>query len=93
MPALLSSQGIQVRIMDSRDNPPYLPELVSHFPEVKYHLGDWNPLWLYEADVVVVSPGLKLSDPLLQKRLYAVVLVFGVTLSYLLISSKCLSLL
>ncbi len=51
--------------MDSRSEPPHFSSVLSGFPGLRYHLGGWNVSWLYEADRVVVSPGLALTDPIL----------------------------
>lgn len=63
----LHSKGCVVRVMDSRANPPYLDRLQEYYPKIPVRLGAWDARWLYEVDIVVISPGLSLDDPILRE--------------------------
>lgn len=67
-------KGVRPRVMDTRINPPnthLLPDLL------EYHFGSLNQKWILEADLIVVSPGVVLSDPFINKAVEAGVEVIG----------------
>ncbi|QTF07118.1 UDP-N-acetylmuramoyl-L-alanine--D-glutamate ligase [Brenneria izadpanahii] len=56
------ARGVTPRVVDTRVSPPGLDKL----PEsVERHLGDLNENWLMDADLIVASPGIALSTPIL----------------------------
>lgn len=59
----LISQGAQVAIADSRENPPGMEVLQQEFPDVAVFLGEFDPELFCRADMLVVSPGVALSTP------------------------------
>jgi UDP-N-acetylmuramoylalanine--D-glutamate ligase len=60
-----------VVVLDTRDQPPHM-DLVRSFPQVEYHFGSASNSFEFNAsDVVVVSPGLPLEHPLVQKAAHA----------------------
>ena len=59
--------GLQVSVMDSRDNPPMLEKLQQEYPEVLLYCGAFNFKNLASSSLLVVSPGVALSEPVLQK--------------------------
>lgn len=61
----LQANGRACRIMDSRFNPPELMELQERFPKVPVHLGGWRSDWLFQAQRIIVSPGISLKTPIL----------------------------
>ncbi|MDH4284965.1 MAG: UDP-N-acetylmuramoyl-L-alanine--D-glutamate ligase [Gallionellaceae bacterium] len=63
----LSAQGAQVRAADSRDLPPSLDTLRSQFPQVELRCGVFRSDLLDGIELVAVSPGVPLHDPLLVK--------------------------
>ena len=58
--------GYRCRIQDTRDIPPYLGQLQSDFRGVDFHAGALDGELVDWADVLVISPGLPLRDPVLE---------------------------
>jgi UDP-N-acetylmuramoylalanine--D-glutamate ligase len=63
----LAARGHQLVVTDSRSSPPGLPELRRLVPEAATALGGFDPAVLDGADQVVVSPGVSLREPFLQR--------------------------
>lgn len=63
----LAQQGIPVRIMDNRLQPPHLNIVRQEFPEVPYCVGKFDPEWLATAREIIISPGLSLQEPALDQ--------------------------
>ena len=61
----LLAQGAAVRVLDTRQNPPGLPELRQLLPQAAIHLGDWPAAAFTGVDEIVVSPGVSLDEPAL----------------------------
>lgn len=59
----LVSQQKDVRVIDSRMNPPNLEQLNQEFPSIAVHTGSFNQDWFNDADVLVMSPGVSLKTP------------------------------
>ncbi|MDP6948120.1 MAG: UDP-N-acetylmuramoyl-L-alanine--D-glutamate ligase [Arenicellales bacterium] len=62
----LSNLGVIVSVQDSRTEPPCLESLKRACPEVGVHTGSFVDLTPGAADLVVVSPGVALSEPVLK---------------------------
>ncbi len=60
-----------VRATDSRDEPPHAQHLREAFPEVKLSLGGFQRADIDWADLVVVSPGVALATPEIQRAIAA----------------------
>ena len=58
------NKGIIPRVIDTRLSPPCINQIP---PEVEYHLGNINVDWLLNSDLIIISPGISLSHPILQK--------------------------
>ncbi|MDX5628928.1 MULTISPECIES: UDP-N-acetylmuramoyl-L-alanine--D-glutamate ligase [unclassified Brenneria] len=56
------ARGVVPRVVDTRVSPPGLDKLPEN---VERHLGDLNETWLMDADLIVASPGIALSTPIL----------------------------
>ncbi len=65
---------LQVKVIDTRDNPPGQEALPSG---VELHAGGWRLDWLLEADLVVTNPGIALATPEIQQVLAANIPVVG----------------
>lgn len=59
----LKRQGAQLSVADSRESPPNLDVLKTEFPSIKAYAGIFKPSWFSHADLLVVSPGVSLSEP------------------------------
>lgn len=64
----LQRQGKFVEVIDSRDEPPGLDAFVREFPAIKVHLGLSADV-LSTADILVMSPGVPLAEPAIQKAI------------------------
>ncbi|EGV19574.1 UDP-N-acetylmuramoyl-L-alanine--D-glutamate ligase [Thiocapsa marina] len=62
----LRSQGIATVVADSRENPPGLQQLREALPEVAVYVGGFEPEVFETAARLVVSPGVPVSEPLVQ---------------------------
>ncbi|MDD2815653.1 MAG: UDP-N-acetylmuramoyl-L-alanine--D-glutamate ligase [Thiotrichaceae bacterium] len=63
----LRQQDKQVYVMDNRENPPNLAELQQQFPDLMYKIGGFDAEVLAAASSIVISPGLSLREPALEK--------------------------
>ncbi|CAM4416412.1 MAG: UDP-N-acetylmuramoylalanine--D-glutamate ligase [Legionellaceae bacterium] len=54
---------IPVQVMDTRLEPPGLPELKTLFPTIPVHLGELNLSILSQAEEIIISPGISLKEP------------------------------
>lgn len=57
--------GATVRVADSRETPPGRDQLLAACPEVEIHCGPYAATLLSGVDVVAVSPGVAIDNPLL----------------------------
>lgn len=58
------AQNVVPKVIDTRLLPSGLEQLDQR---VAYHLGDLNVDWLFDADLIIVSPGIALSTPELKQ--------------------------
>lgn len=73
----LLAKGAHVLVMDTRDNPPGLSDVQENYPQVPMHFGGLDAERLTQSDLVVLSPGVALSEPEVQQALNAGVPVVG----------------
>ncbi|MDH5184085.1 MAG: UDP-N-acetylmuramoyl-L-alanine--D-glutamate ligase [Gammaproteobacteria bacterium] len=59
----LKAKGLKVSVVDSRDQPPGLNELSTEFVDVTTHTAGFDAGLMAAADVLVVSPGIAVSEP------------------------------
>lgn len=59
----LASRGFPVAVMDSREAPPGLAALQAQAPDIVLRLGGFDIALIEEAERLVVSPGVALSEP------------------------------
>lgn len=59
--------GAEVRVADSRLNPPYLETLTDLMPAEALHLGEFETRLLEDISLIALSPGVPLIDPLIQQ--------------------------
>ena len=53
-----------IKVIDTRSSPPGKDQLP---PNIALHTGSWNKEWIFDASLIVVSPGVPLSSPLLKE--------------------------
>lgn len=73
----LVSKNFSVSVTDSRENPPKFLECQKLFPNIPVYLGQFSQSVFDEADQVVVSPGVSLQEPCIQKCLQKNIPVIG----------------
>ena len=73
----LTSRGAKVRVADSRDTPPFAAKIRSEFPEIELHTGAFQPHSFADIELLAVSPGVPLVEPLIQSAVARGVEVLG----------------
>ena len=73
----LKGQGALLSVADTRQMPPGLALLEVELPETKLYLGTLTPQAFEGVDLVVISPGVSLSEPSLQAVIQRGVPVIG----------------
>jgi UDP-N-acetylmuramoylalanine--D-glutamate ligase len=73
----LAHQGMMVMVVDSRAEPPMLQELERELPAVETRCGGFDAELLKQAGLLVVSPGIPLSDPAIAAAIDSGVEVIG----------------
>ena len=73
----LRAQGMPVAVTDSRQEPPGLNAVREQMPDVALFLGGFDPHVFDLADRLVVSPGVPLVEPLIQRAIGRGVSVVG----------------
>jgi len=73
----LSAQGADVAVADTRENPPSIAMVNAELPAVAVHCGAFDVAQLKAAELLVVSPGVALSEPAIQAAIEAGVPVVG----------------
>ena len=63
----LTERGISVEVHDSRDQPPFKTALQQACPSVPIHCGDFSLDCLDRIDLLVVSPGISMREPILRE--------------------------
>ncbi len=73
----LASQGVSVAVTDTREDPPGLDDLKVDLPDVALFLGGFKESVFAAAEQLVVSPGVPVSEPLIQDAMGRGVPVIG----------------
>ena len=73
----LQTQGAFLSAADSRENPPSLDDVIRCMPQVLVHTGAFKPELFLGADLIVISPGVALSEPAVQAAIQAGITVIG----------------
>lgn len=63
----LRAAGHSLVIFDTRENPPNAEQVRREFPHVHCEFGQWDESLLQQADEIVVSPGVSITLPALQR--------------------------
>ncbi len=74
---LLSAEGAPVAVCDTREKPPGLAQIQADYPDVAVFLGDLEANVVDAADELVVSPGVSVKLPLIEKAIARGVPVVG----------------
>ena len=62
----LATKGAVLSVADSRDNPPNVDDLARDMPQVSIYTGKFKAHILLDAELIVISPGVALSEPAVQ---------------------------
>lgn len=62
----LATKGAVLSVADSRDNPPNMDDLARDMPQVAIYTGKFKAHILLDAELIVISPGVALSEPAVQ---------------------------
>lgn len=65
----LFRKNIPFAMMDTRELPPHLQEFRDHYPKAPIYLGGLNDDLLDKATDIVVSPGISLASPAIQRQI------------------------
>jgi len=63
----LGGKGIAFAVVDSRENPPGKDELKNEFPNAPTWFGEFKEAPFMQADQLIVSPGIAVATPVIQK--------------------------
>ncbi len=73
----LARQGARLSVADTREAPPNIDALKLKMPDVSMHLGAFKPEVFTQAEVIVVSPGVSVKEPLIKAAIQRGVPVVG----------------
>ncbi len=73
----LNARGALVRVADSREAPPFATQLRSELPAVELHTGAFRPESFADVDLVAISPGVPLAEPLVRVAVDSQIEVVG----------------
>src|SRR3990172_7451621 len=62
----LAGRGARVRVADSRAAPPNAEQLRAELPGVELHTGAFRPESFADVELIAISPGVPLAEPLVQ---------------------------
>ena len=70
-------KGAQLRVADSREQPPHAAQLASEMPQVPLERGPFRSSSFSGIDIIAISPGVALREPRVSEALNAGVFVAG----------------
>ena len=70
-------RGKNIVVVDSRENPPYIKELKANFPNLDVKLGGYSDEIFDWAELIVLSPGVPLTTPQIERVAKKGVTVIG----------------
>jgi UDP-N-acetylmuramoylalanine--D-glutamate ligase len=73
----LERQGAILSVADSREAPPSVDDVIRRMPQVVVHTGAFKVEVFLQADLIVISPGVALSEPAVQAAIQAGISVIG----------------
>ena len=66
----LTRQNANVRVADTRADPPGLKTITTLFPELTIHTGPFSDAIFDNVDLIAISPGVPLADPHVQQAIH-----------------------
>ena len=73
----LRARGLDVHVVDTREEPPFLNKLKEHYPTVTYQMGEFADNAFVKAELLVVSPGVALKQTPFRNAKQAGVVIVG----------------
>jgi UDP-N-acetylmuramoylalanine--D-glutamate ligase len=73
----LERQGAILSVADSREAPPSVDDVIRRMPQVIVHTGAFKVDVFLQADLIVISPGVALSESAVQAAIQAGITVIG----------------
>ena len=73
----LATKGAVLSVADSRDNPPNVDDLARDMPQVAIYTGKFKAHILLDAELIVISPGVALSEPAVEAAISHGIPVIG----------------
>lgn len=64
-----AKRNLPFAVIDTRESPPLLTEFRKFYPKVDVSLGQWDEALLNKATEIILSPGIPLQTPAIQKQL------------------------
>lgn len=65
----LSAQGARLRVADTRSKPPGLDQVMQHVAADAVHCGAFDDALLHGIELIAISPGVPMAEPLVQRAL------------------------
>ncbi len=73
----LNARGASVRVADSREVPPFAAQLRSELPAIDMHAGAFRSESFADVDLIAISPGVPMAEPLVRDAVKRGVEVVG----------------
>ncbi len=73
----LVRRGAHVRVADSRERPPRAEDLARELPAIDVQCGAWTDTAFAGAELIAISPGVPLADPVVQRAAQRGVRIVG----------------
>jgi UDP-N-acetylmuramoylalanine--D-glutamate ligase len=73
----LHRQGARLSVADTRETPPGVASLQAELPSVKLHTGVFTEAVFNDAEIIVISPGMPMAEPMVQDAVKRGVPVVG----------------
>ncbi|MFM1911683.1 MAG: UDP-N-acetylmuramoyl-L-alanine:D-glutamate ligase [Pseudomonadota bacterium] len=73
----LHRQGARLSVADTRETPPGVATLQAELPSVKLHTGAFTEAVFNDAEIIVISPGVPMAEPMVQDAVKRGVPVVG----------------
>ncbi len=73
----LYRQGARLSVADTRETPPGVATLQAELPSVRLHTGAFTEAVFKHAEIIVISPGLPMAEPMVQAAIKRGVPVVG----------------
>ena len=61
------AKGLPFEFMDTRTSPPMIEQFKTHFPDIKIEVGELKESSLLGAKELIISPGLSIKTPEIQR--------------------------